>query len=113
MSMSRSSYYCRSKGRVRADEPQLIVRITALCERLPGTVRRVTQQLQREGWTINNNWVARTAFAMCSATPTPLSAKRSSSPARPRRSQKSNRSDPRVCRLRKEKFDAAATGTSA
>jgi hypothetical protein len=58
--MARSSYYYRPKGRVRADEPQLLARIMALCERLPGYgYRRVTKQLQREGWTINHKRVAR------------------------------------------------------
>jgi ribosomal protein L37E len=60
MSIARSSYYYRPKGRVRADEPQILARITALCERLPGYgYRRVTRQLQREGWTINHKRVAR------------------------------------------------------
>jgi putative transposase len=60
MSIARSSYYYRSKGRVRADEPQLLACITALCERLPGYgYRRVTRQLQREGWMINHKRVAR------------------------------------------------------
>jgi putative transposase len=60
MSIARSSYYYRPKGWVRADEPQILARIRALCERLPGYgYRRVTRQLQREGWTINHKRVAR------------------------------------------------------
>jgi putative transposase len=60
MSMSRSSYYYRPKGRARADEPQVLARITAMCERMPGYgYRRVTKQLRREGWTINYKRVAR------------------------------------------------------
>jgi putative transposase len=58
--MARSSYYYRPKGRVRADEPQLLARITTLCERMPGYgYRRVTHQLRREGWRINFKRVAR------------------------------------------------------
>ena len=60
MSIAGSSYYYQPKGRMRADELQILARITALCERLPGYgYRRVTRQLQREGWAINHKRVAR------------------------------------------------------
>lgn len=60
MNLARSSYYYSPRGRRRPDEPQLIARIQAICERLPGYgYRRVTEQLRREGWTINRKRVAR------------------------------------------------------
>lgn len=60
MSLARSTSYYRPKGRQRADEGRLVMRIEAICSRFAGYgYRRVTWQLRREGWIINFKRVAR------------------------------------------------------
>lgn len=60
MKLARSSYYYRPRGRRRADEARLTACIEAVCERWPAYgYRRVTKQLQREGWHVNHKRVAR------------------------------------------------------
>ena len=60
MNLPRSTYYYRARGRRRADEAQILIRIEAICERWPAYgYRRVTKQLQHEGWIINHKRVAR------------------------------------------------------
>ena len=59
MSLARSTYYYRPRGRGR-DEEALIQRIEAICEEFPRYgYRRVTAQLCHEGWRINHKRVAR------------------------------------------------------
>lgn len=60
MKLARSSYYYRPRGRRRTDEARLTACIEAVCERWPAYgYRRVTKQLQREGWHVNHKRVAR------------------------------------------------------
>ncbi len=59
MSLARSTYYYRPRGRGR-DEEALLQRIQAICEEFPRYgYRRVTAQLCHEGWRINHKRVAR------------------------------------------------------
>ena len=59
MSLARSTYYYRPKGRGR-DEEVLMARIEAICgEFLRYGYRRVTKQLRHEGWHVNHKKVAR------------------------------------------------------
>ena len=59
MSLARSTYYYRPRGRGRDDE-ELIGRIEAICEEFPRYgYRRVTAQLRHDGWQVNHKKVAR------------------------------------------------------
>ena len=59
MSLARSTYYYRPKGRCGDDE-ELIVRLEAICEEFPRYgYRRVTAQLRHDGWLVNHKRVAR------------------------------------------------------
>ena len=54
MSLARSTYYYRPKGR-RRDEEMLTARIEAFCVEFPRYgYRRVTAQLRHEGWRVNH-----------------------------------------------------------
>jgi putative transposase len=58
MELPRRTYYYKPKA--TPSEKTLIDRIGDLCLQLPGYgYRRVTEQLQREGWIINHKKVAR------------------------------------------------------
>ena len=59
MSLARSTYYYRPRGRGRDDE-ELIGRIGAICEEFPRYgYQRVKAQLRHDGWQVNHKKVAR------------------------------------------------------
>ena len=59
MNLARSTYYYRPHRRAR-DEDALKLRIEAICDAFPRYgYRRVTAQLQHEGWRVNHKRVAR------------------------------------------------------
>jgi putative transposase len=60
MNIARSTFYYRSNKTLSGKDTDIITRIEAICLEFPGYgYRRVTKQLQREGWIINHKRILR------------------------------------------------------